>query len=168
MTQTYRQTFIPKSTNLVTSWYLIDAADQELGRLAARIAIYLRGKHKAIYTPHIDAGDYIIVINADKIKVTGKKSTDKKYYRHTNYPGGIKETSFDVMLSKHPERIIEFAVKGMLPRGRLGRDMFRKLKVYAGENHPHTAQSPTPLTFPRKLTHAPSTRVDNSREGEKT
>lgn len=126
-------------------WHIIDANDKVLGRMATEIAHRLRGKHKAEYTPHVDTGDYIVVINAEKVRVTGKKKTDKIYYRHSEYPGGIKGTSFERMIESHPTRVIELAVKGMLPRNPLGRAMFRKLKVYAGSEHPHAAQQPQPL-----------------------
>jgi len=126
-------------------WHIIDANDKVLGRMATEIAHRLRGKHKAEYTPHVDTGDYIVVINAEKVRVTGKKTTDKIYYRHSEYPGGIKGTSFERMIETHPTRVIELAVKGMLPRNPLGRAMFRKLKVYAGTEHPHAAQQPQPL-----------------------
>ena len=126
-------------------WYVVDAENQTLGRLAAAVARRLRGKHKASYTPHVDTGDYIVVVNAEKVRVTGKKRTDKVYYRHSGYPGGIKGERFEEMIAKHPERVIENAVKGMLPRNPLGRAVFRKLKVYAGSDHPHSAQQPKPL-----------------------
>ena len=126
-------------------WYVVDAENQTLGRLAAALARRLRGKHKASYTPHVDTGDYIVVVNAEKVRVTGKKRTDKIYYRYSGYPGGIKAARFEEMIAKHPERVIEKAVKGMLPRNPLGRAVFRKLKVYAGSEHPHTAQQPKPL-----------------------
>jgi large subunit ribosomal protein L13 len=127
------------------SWLVVDADNKTLGRLATEVARRLRGKHKPEYTPHVDTGDYIIVVNAEKVRVTGKKTTDKIYYRHTGYPGGIKATSFEQMRDSHPERIIEKAVKGMLPRNPLGRAMYRKLKVYAGPEHPHSAQQPQAL-----------------------
>ena len=127
------------------SWYVVDAENQTLGRLATAIASRLRGKHKPEFTPHVDTGDYIIVVNADKVHVTGNKETGKIYYRHSGYPGGIKGTSLGRMRETHPERIIEKAVKGMLPRNPLGRAMFKKLKVYAGATHPHSAQQPEPL-----------------------
>lgn len=126
-------------------WYVVDAQDKTLGRLATEIASRLRGKHKPTYTPHVDTGDYIVVVNAEKVRVTGRKTTDKIYYRHTGYPGGIKGTSFERMRETQPERIIEKAVKGMLPRNPLGRAMFKKLKVYAGSDHPHAAQQPQTL-----------------------
>jgi large subunit ribosomal protein L13 len=126
-------------------WLVVDAADRTLGRLATEIAHRLRGKHKAEYTPHVDTGDFVIVINAEKVRVTGRKMTDKIYYRHTGYPGGIKGVPFGRMQAEHPERVIETAVKGMLPHNPLGRAMFRKLKVYTGPNHPHAAQQPQTL-----------------------
>ena len=127
------------------SWWVIDAENQTLGRLATEIARRLRGKHKPEYTPHVDTGDYIIVINAEKVRVTGNKETDKVYWRHSGYPGGIRGTNVATMRETHPERIIEKAVKGMLPKNPLGRAMYRKLKVYAGAEHPHAAQQPTTL-----------------------
>ncbi len=126
-------------------WLLVDATDRTLGRLATEIAHRLRGKHKAEFTPNVDTGDFIIVINAEKVRVTGRKVTDKIYYRHTGYPGGIKGVAFGRMQAEHPERVIEKAVKGMLPHNPLGRAMFRKLKVYAGPIHPHAAQQPQTL-----------------------
>jgi len=128
-----------------SQWFLVDAQDKTLGRLASAIAFRLRGKHKPEFTPHADTGDYIVVINADKIRVTGKKLEDKVYHRHTGYPGGIKEESLKDMLNRKPEMVLEKAVKGMLPKGPLGRQMFRKLKVYAGGEHNHAAQQPQPL-----------------------
>ena len=128
-------------------WFVIDAEGQVLGRLASEIARRLRGKHKAEYTPHVDTGDYIVVINAAKVKATGNKLTDKVYWRHSQHPGGIKSTTLGKMLDEHPERVIEKAVKGMLPGGPLGFAQFRKLKVYAGAEHPHTAQQPKTLTL---------------------
>jgi len=127
------------------AWYVVDAENKTLGRLATEIASRLRGKHKPEYTPHVDTGDFIVVVNADKVRVTGNKFSDKTYYRHSGYPGGIKSMSFKDMQDRHPERIIEIAVKGMLPKNPLGRAMFKKLKVYAGAEHPHTAQQPQPL-----------------------
>ena len=129
------------------NWYLVDASDKTLGRLASEIAKRLRGKHKPVYTPHVDTGDYIVVINANKVKVTGNKTKDKVYYSHSGYPGGIKEITFEKLLAKNPERVIEKAVKGMLPKNPLGRAMYRKLKVYAGTEHPHAAQQPQQLDF---------------------
>jgi large subunit ribosomal protein L13 len=139
------KTLSAKSETVERCWYVIDASGKVLGRLASEIARRLRGKHKPIYTPHVDTGDYIVVINASQIRVTGNKNQDKIYYRHSGYPGGIKSASFAQLLQKTPERIIEIAVKGMLPKGPLGRAMFRKLKVYAGPTHRHTAQQPKPL-----------------------
>lgn len=130
------------------SWWVIDAENQTLGRLATEVARRLRGKHKPEYTPHVDTGDYIIVVNAEKIRVTGNKENNKMYWRHSGYPGGIRSTSVATMRETHPERIIEKAVKGMLPRNPLGRAMYRKLKVYAGAEHPHAAQQPTTLELP--------------------
>lgn len=141
------KTFSAKPESVERDWYVVDAADKTLGRLAAELAHRLRGKHKPEYTPHVDTGDYIVVVNAEKIRVTGKKTTDKKYYHHTGYPGGIREITFDKLLDKAPEQVIEKAVKGMLPRNPLGRAMFKKLKVYAGSEHPHAAQQPQPLNI---------------------
>lgn len=139
------KTFSAKPAEVRREWYLVDAADKTLGRLATEIASRLRGKHKAEYTPSVDTGDYIVVINAEKVRVTGRKFNDKTYYHHTGYPGGIRSTSFKDMVASHPERIIEIAVKGMLPKNPLGRAMYRKLKVYAGAQHQHAAQQPKPL-----------------------
>ena len=136
------KTFSAKSQTVTHDWYIVDAADKTLGRLASRIAMVLRGKHKPEYTPHVDTGDYIIVINADKIKVTGNKTSDKIYYSHTGHPGGLKTISFEKLLAKAPARVLELAVKGMLPKNPLGRAMYRKLKVYAGNEHNHSAQQP--------------------------
>jgi large subunit ribosomal protein L13 len=126
-------------------WFVVDAQGKVLGRLAARIAMRLRGKHKPEYTPHVDTGDYIVVVNAAKIRVTGKKAEDKKYYRHTGFPGGIRETNFAKLHAKHPGRVLQLAVKGMLPKGPLGNAMLKKLKVYAEGAHPHSAQQPKAL-----------------------
>ncbi len=139
------KTFVAKPETVKRDWYIVDAENKTLGRIATEIASRLRGKHKPEYTPHVDTGDYIVVINADKVKVTGAKTTDKMYYTHSGYMGGIKSISFDKLLAKKPEMIIELAVKGMLPRGPLGRAMFRKLKVYAGTEHKHAAQQPQVL-----------------------
>jgi len=128
-------------------WYVVDATDKVLGRLSTEIARVLRGKHKPEYTPHVDVGDFVIVVNAEKVKVTGRKLDQKNYYRHTGYPGGLRSITLRRQLEKFPERVIETAVKGMLPRGPLGRQMFKKLKVYAGPNHPHEAQQPKPLAL---------------------
>ncbi|MCX8601972.1 MULTISPECIES: 50S ribosomal protein L13 [unclassified Gilliamella] len=138
-------TFSAKPETVKRDWYVVDAEGKTLGRLATEIASRLRGKHKAEYTPHVDTGDYIIVINAEKVAVTGKKRTDKIYYRHTGYIGGLKEATFKEMIERHPEQVIEIAVKGMLPKGPLGRAMYRKLKVYAGSEHNHAAQQPQVL-----------------------
>jgi large subunit ribosomal protein L13 len=126
-------------------WYVVDASGKVLGRLAAELARRLRGKHKAIYTPHVDTGDCIVVVNADKVRVTGRKATDKIYYRHSQYAGGLKSETFEKLLGRAPERVLELAVKGMLPKGPLGTAMLRKLKVYRGDTHPHSAQQPKVL-----------------------
>tara|TARA_R110001599_G_scaffold65838_2_gene185924 strand:- start:177123 stop:177551 length:429 start_codon:yes stop_codon:yes gene_type:complete len=139
------KTFSAKAAETNHDWFVVDAAEKTLGRLASEIAHRLRGKHKPEYTPHVDTGDYIVVINAEKIRVSGKKTTDKIYHSHTGYPGGIKDISFEKLIKKAPERVIQGAVKGMLPRNPLGRAMFRKLKVYAGSEHPHSAQQPQVL-----------------------
>ncbi len=141
------KTFSAKPETVNQDWYVVDATDKVLGRVATEIAARLRGKHKPEYTPHVDTGDYIVVVNAEKVRVTGKKTTDKVYYHHTGFPGGIKSISFEKLIDKAPERAIEKAVKGMLPRGPLGRAMFKKLKVYAGEQHPHAAQQPRELAL---------------------
>lgn len=139
------KTFSAKPETVKRDWYVVDADGKTLGRLASEIARRLRGKHKPVYTPHVDTGDYIVVINAEKVAVTGRKATDKMYYHHTGFPGGIKEISFDKLIDKKPEMVIEKAVKGMLPKNPLGRAMYRKLKVYAGPEHQHTAQQPQVL-----------------------
>jgi large subunit ribosomal protein L13 len=139
------KTYSPKASELQHNWYVVDATDKVLGRLATEVAVYLRGKHKPEFAPHMDNGDFVVVVNADKIKVTGNKLTQKKYYRHSGYPGGLNETDLRTLLASKPERVIEHAVKGMLPKNALGRAMFKKLKVYAGPDHPHTAQKPAPL-----------------------
>ena len=141
------RSFTPRPGDADERWWVVDAEDQILGRLATRVAVKLRGKDKPVYSPHADTGDYVIVVNAEKIQVTGRKLTDKLYYRHSGYPGGLKVTPFKDMLAKHPERVIEFAVRGMLPKNALGRKLFRKLRVYAGPDHPHTAQQPQPLSW---------------------
>ena len=141
-----QRTFSAKPSDIERRWYVVDAANRPLGRIATAIALRLRGKHKPMYTPHMDTGDYIVVINAAQVAVTGNKRTQKMYWHHTGYPGGIKGISFDKLIDKAPERAIELAVKGMLPKGPLGRDMYRKLKVYAGAEHRHEAQQPEPLT----------------------
>ncbi len=139
------KTFSAKTHEVKRDWYVVDASDKILGRLATEIARRLRGKHKAEYTPHVDTGDYIVVTNAEKVVVTGRKFKEKMYYHHTGHPGGIKSVSFDKLQAKNPARIIERAVKGMLPKNPLGRDMYRKLKIYAGTEHPHEAQQPKKL-----------------------
>jgi large subunit ribosomal protein L13 len=139
------KTFSAKAHEVNRDWYVVDAEGKTLGRLASEIARRLRGKHKPIYTPHVDTGDYIIVVNADKVHVTGRKATDKIYYHHTGYIGNLKSASFEKMQEKTPGRVIELAVKGMLPKNPLGRAMFRKLKVYGGPDHQHSAQQPKPL-----------------------
>lgn len=141
------KTYVAKPTTIKRDWFVVDAAGMTLGRLATEIALRLRGKHKPEYTPFMDTGDYIIVINASKVKVTGNKATDKMYYHHTGFPGGIKSESFEKLIARKPEQVIETAVRGMLPKGPLGRAMFRKLKVYAGETHEHAAQQPQVLKF---------------------
>ena len=139
------KTYIAKSETVQRDWYLVDASGKTLGRLAAELAHRLRGKHKPVYTPHVDTGDYLVVVNAEKIAVTGKKLQDKMYHRFTGYVGNLKSENLSQALERHPERVIEIAVKGMLPKGPLGRAMYRKLKVYAGAEHPHAAQQPQPL-----------------------
>lgn len=141
------KTFSAKTHEVKRDWYVVDASEKILGRLATEIARRLRGKHKAEYTPHVDTGDYIVVTNAEKVAVTGRKFKEKMYYHHTGFPGGIKSISFDKLQEKNPVRIIELAVKGMLPKNPLGREMYRKLKVYAGNEHPHTAQQPKQLVI---------------------
>ncbi|TMO64080.1 50S ribosomal protein L13 [Pseudoalteromonas aurantia] len=139
------KTFVAKPDTVKRDWYVVDAEGKTLGRIATEIARRLRGKHKAEYTPHVDTGDYIIVINAEKVTVTGNKFKDKVYYAHSGFPGGLKSVTFDKLQAAKPEMIIEKAVKGMLPRGPLGREMYRKLKVYAGNEHNHAAQQPQVL-----------------------
>lgn len=139
------KTFSAKAHEVKRDWYIVDASNKTLGRLASEVARRLRGKHKAEYTPHVDTGDYIIVINPEKIHVTGKKLKDKIYHRHTGYVGGIKSESFEKLRDRNPARVIELAVKGMLPKNPLGREMYRKLKIYEGDSHPHAAQQPKVL-----------------------
>jgi len=136
------KTYTPKPEDIQREWFVIDAKDQTLGRLATQIAQILRGKHKPIFSPHMDVGDFVIVINCEKIRVTGNKLDDKRYYRHSGYPGGIRSVTLRQQLDKFPDRVIRTAVRGMLPKNKLGRQMIKKLKVYAGENHPHQAQKP--------------------------
>jgi len=142
-----KTTVSAKPAEVKREWLLVDATDKTLGRLSTEIASRLRGKHKPTYTPHVDTGDYIVVINAEKVAVTGNKATDKMYHRHTGYIGGLKSKNFETMIDESPEKVIEIAVKGMLPRNPLGREMYRKLKVYAGAEHPHEAQQPQPLSI---------------------
>lgn len=139
------KTYSAKPVEVQRKWFIVDAEGKTLGRLATTIAATLRGKHKPTYTPHIDTGDFVVVINAEKVRVTGDKEVQKNYYRHSNYPGGLKTTSLKEMRARHPERIIENAVRGMLPGSNLGRQQLKKLKVYAGTSHPHDAQNPTTL-----------------------
>ncbi|ALZ75328.1 50S ribosomal protein L13 [Rheinheimera sp. F8] len=139
------KTFTAKPESVTRDWFVVDAAGKTLGRLSTEIASRLRGKHKPEYTPHVDTGDYIIVVNADKVTVTGNKAKNKMYYSHSGFPGGIKEINFEKLLDKKPEMVLETAIKGMLPKGPLGRAMFRKLKVYAGAEHQHAAQQPQVL-----------------------
>lgn len=140
------KTFSAKSHEVRRDWFVVDATDKVLGRLAAEIAKRLRGKHKVIFTPHVDTGDYIVVVNAEKLRVTGNKASQKMYYRHSTYPGGIYSSNFSKLHGRFPGRVLEMAVKGMLPKGPLGYAMLKKLKVYAGSDHPHTAQQPQTLT----------------------
>lgn len=139
------KTFMANKDTIQRQWLVVDAAGQRLGRLATEVATVLRGKHKPTYTPHVDCGDYVIVINADKIELTGNKWDDKKYYTHSNYPGGLKVKTAKVMMQEKPTRMVELAVKGMLPKGKLGNQMYKKLFVYAGENHQHQAQKPVTM-----------------------
>jgi large subunit ribosomal protein L13 len=139
------KTFSAKPHEVKRDWFVVDATDKILGRLATEVARRLRGKHKPEFTPHVDTGDYIVVVNVEKIRVTGNKAADKKYYRHSTYPGGIYETNFTKLQARFPDRILKFAVKGMLPKGRLGYAMIKKLKIYAGAAHPHSAQQPKQL-----------------------
>ncbi|MDM8519643.1 50S ribosomal protein L13 [Anaerolineales bacterium HSG6] len=139
------KTISAKQTDIVPEWHVVNAQGKTLGRLATQIATVLRGKHKSIFTPHVDCGDYVIVINAEKVHVTGRKLLQKKYYRHSGYPGGLSEITLRDQLKKFPERVIEHAVRGMLPKNTLGRKMYKKLKVYAGDKHPHEAQKPQEL-----------------------
>ena len=141
------KTAIVNPATIERKWYVVDATNMTLGRLASETAKVLRGKNKPIFTPFLDMGDYVIIVNADKIKVTGRKLDQKIYFRHTDYVGGVKETTLRQMMAKKPEKVIELAVKGMLPKGPLGREMFKKLHVYAGPEHPHAAQKPEVLTF---------------------
>jgi large subunit ribosomal protein L13 len=139
------KTFTAKSHEVQRDWFIVDATGKVLGRVAAEIARRLRGKHKPEFTPHVDTGDYIVVVNAEKLRVTGNKAKDKLYHRHTTYPGGIRTTNFEKLQTKHPERVLTLAVKGMLPKGPLGYAMIKKMKIYPGAEHPHSAQQPKPL-----------------------
>ncbi len=139
------KTYSAKSHEVQRDWYVVDATGKVLGRVAAEIARRLRGKHKPEFTPHVDTGDYIVIVNVEKLRVTGAKAQDKKYFRHSTYPGGIRTTNFEKLQEKHPERVLQLAVKGMLPKGPLGYAMIKKLKVYADNTHPHAAQQPKPL-----------------------
>lgn len=141
------KTFSPKQSDIVRQWFLVDANNEVLGRLATRVAHILRGKHKPIFAPHVDTGDHVVIINAEKIRVTGKKASQKKYTHFTGYPGGLREASFESVLAKYPERVLEHAIRGMLPHNRIGRKMMKKLKIYAGEAHPHSAQKLEPLNL---------------------
>lgn len=140
------KTYIPNADDISRDWFVVDATDLVLGRLASHVASHLRGKHKPIFTPHMDTGDFVVVVNAEKIKLTGRKWEQKKYYRHSGYPGGITEITADKLRDQYPERLVRAAVKGMLPKNRLGRQLLTKLKVYAGPDHPHQAQQPQPMT----------------------
>ncbi len=140
--------FVPRKGDIQRDWWLVDAKGMTLGRLSTEIASRLRGKHKPYFTPFLDTGDHVVVINADKVSLSGRKIETKMYRKHSGYPGGLREINAETMLAKHPERLIEKSVKGMLPKGPLGRQMYRKLKVYAGEKHPHAAQMPKPLPIP--------------------
>ncbi len=142
-----QRTYVPKIDDITRAWYVVDAADLPLGRLASEVAKVLRGKHKPSFTPHLDVGDHVIVVNADKVRVTSKKSEEKIYYRHSGYPGGIKAESFEALIARRPEAVVERAIKGMLPKNRLGRAVYRKLHVYAGSEHPHASQKPESLAI---------------------
>lgn len=141
------KTYLAKPQEVERKWYVVDATDQVVGRLATKVATILRGKHKPTYTPNVDTGDYVIIINADKVRLTGNKENKKEYVHHTGYPGGRRVTSFRQMMDKHPERVLEHAIKGMLPHNTLGRQMYRKLRVYAGPEHNHAAQMPEELSL---------------------
>ncbi len=141
------KTFTPKPSDISRQWYVMDASNVVLGRLASRVAHLLRGKHKPIFAPHVDVGDFVIIVNADKIRVTGRKAQHKRYIRYTGYPGGLRVAGYDDMQKEKPEKILEHAIQGMLPKNRLGRQMFRKLKIYAGDQHPHIAQKPEKIVL---------------------
>ena len=140
-----QKTFTPRPSDVHRAWWVVDADGLPLGRLASEVAVVLRGKHKPTFAPHMDMGDFVVVVNASRVQVTGKKATQKRYFRHSGYPGGLTEQTFEQVRAKHPERVVEQAVRGMLPHNRLGRQMYRKLKVYGGPNHPHAAQKPKRL-----------------------
>jgi large subunit ribosomal protein L13 len=142
--------YYAKKEDLEKEWFVVDATDEILGRLASFIASILRGKHKPTYTPSVDTGDFVIITNAEKVAVTGNKKSDKKYYRHSRYPGGLKETTFEKLIEKKPEDVLYRAIKGMLPHNRIGRQMLTKVKIYAGENHPHESQNPKSISTPNK------------------
>lgn len=146
-----QKTFTPTPADITREWFVVDATDQTLGRLASDVAHILRGKHKPTYAPHMDGGDHIVIVNAEKVAVTGNKALQKVYYRHSGYPGGLRELSFEEMRKRYPDRIIEGAVRGMLPKNKLGRKMLSKLKVYAGPEHPHGPQKPQPLEIGKKV-----------------
>lgn len=146
-----QKTFTPTPADIKREWFLVDATDQTLGRLASDVANILRGKHKPTYAPHMDGGDFVVIVNAEKVAVTGNKALQKLYYRHSGFPGGLSELSFEQMRERYPERIIEAAVRGMIPKNRLGRQILTKLKVYAGNDHPHAAQKPQPLEIGKKV-----------------
>ncbi len=156
------KTYSPKAREIRREWWMIDATDMTLGRIATQAACILRGKHKPMYAPHIDTGDYVVIVNAARVRVTGKKAKQKIYYRHSGYPGGLKSPTYEELFAKNPGRVIELAVKGMLPHNSLGRDMFRKLRVYAGEEHPHEAQAALFRTGAEAITHSQR----NTAEGE--
>ena len=142
-----QKTFTPRPSDIDRHWWVVDADGLPLGRLASEVASVLRGKNKPTFAPHFDMGDFVVVVNASKVAITGDKATQKRYFRHSGYPGGLRENSFEEMRAKFPERVVEQAVRGMLPRNRLGRQMYRKLKVYRGPRHPHSAQAPKPLAI---------------------
>ncbi|HEY3834505.1 MAG TPA: 50S ribosomal protein L13 [Acidimicrobiia bacterium] len=150
------RTYTPTNSEITRGWHVIDAEGVVLGRLATEVATLLRGKHKPIFTPNADTGDHVVVINASKLAITPKKANDKLYHRHSGYPGGIKSENLATLLSRHPERVVKFAVRGMLPKNRLGRQMIKKLRVYGGPTHPHQAQSPTPRVV---ASNAPTARA---------
>jgi large subunit ribosomal protein L13 len=149
------RTFSPKPTDITRAWHVVDADDAVIGRLASEVARILRGKHKPIYAPHVDTGDFVIIVNAGRVRMTSNKAEREFVYRHSGYPGGLRKKSYGELLEKRPEEAVRRAVRGMLPKGTLGRQMLKKLKVYSGPGHPHTAQQPKPLTLPAHVTRAP-------------